>query len=382
MSNAIVTEYDLRQIADEDPEMIWDVCRDSTGNLWFATYGAGVFMYNGTEWTQFTTADGLESNNNYTLTIGPGNSIWVASYSGLCVYFEGEWWKIIDFHPDMGESSIYAMAFDQTGNLWVGCNGYGLFMNDTDGEWHRYRNNVLPDENPSYWVGRNSISAIEVDANNNVWVASELDVRKIENGTATSYRTVDDFVLGSVYSILADSIGNVWFSGSDDDKLIKYSDGIWTKQTNNIVSFGHENQKIKLGLDKGTMWSSKDDLYYNNGANWESLNIFDYRTDLFDIEVDPKGYIWVTSKNIIYKVEKKDIVSQYFERSESLVLNISDGLLTVPEELIGNVYRMSSIDGSLVGTGKCSANGISVGHLQSGIYIFQTDELTFKLILE
>lgn len=40
----------------------WDICQDSNGNMWFASYGGGVSFYNGNDFRIFTTQHGLPEN--------------------------------------------------------------------------------------------------------------------------------------------------------------------------------------------------------------------------------------------------------------------------------------------------------------------------------
>jgi ligand-binding sensor domain-containing protein len=40
----------------------YNFCEDSQGNIWFSAEGYGVYRYDGTNFTQFTTDDGLTTN--------------------------------------------------------------------------------------------------------------------------------------------------------------------------------------------------------------------------------------------------------------------------------------------------------------------------------
>jgi len=59
------------------------IAEDKEGNLWAATSGDGVFMFNADSLLQYSTANGLRSNYCYSLAIDPNGKIWVGHRLGL-----------------------------------------------------------------------------------------------------------------------------------------------------------------------------------------------------------------------------------------------------------------------------------------------------------
>ena len=56
---------------------------DPNGVIWAGTYGGGVASYNGVEWNDYTTAEGLVDNEVNALAMGCGGDLWVGTDYGV-----------------------------------------------------------------------------------------------------------------------------------------------------------------------------------------------------------------------------------------------------------------------------------------------------------
>ncbi|UQD56890.1 histidine kinase [Flavobacterium sp. K5-23] len=62
----------------------WDICQDSNGNMWFASYGGGISKYDGKKFTVFTTKNGLLSDK--TRKVFPfKHKIYVGTEQGVSI---------------------------------------------------------------------------------------------------------------------------------------------------------------------------------------------------------------------------------------------------------------------------------------------------------
>ncbi|HMR90435.1 MAG TPA: two-component regulator propeller domain-containing protein, partial [Saprospiraceae bacterium] len=59
------------------------------GNIWFTAEGYGVYRYDGENFTQFTTKNGLTSNVVLSIMEDEKGQIWCGTWQGLCI-FDGE----------------------------------------------------------------------------------------------------------------------------------------------------------------------------------------------------------------------------------------------------------------------------------------------------
>ena len=56
--------------------------QDKAGNIWFGSYGEGVFKYDGKVFINYTTNDGLNSNTTYSIVEDKTGNIWVSTNKG------------------------------------------------------------------------------------------------------------------------------------------------------------------------------------------------------------------------------------------------------------------------------------------------------------
>jgi ligand-binding sensor domain-containing protein len=91
---------------------------DQQGNLWAATYGKGVYRFDGTSWVLFTKADGLHSNITLDMMVSHDGKIWLVnsaiSGDGLSV-FDGTNWNVIPL-----PNEILCLAEDLNHRILVG----------------------------------------------------------------------------------------------------------------------------------------------------------------------------------------------------------------------------------------------------------------------
>jgi ligand-binding sensor domain-containing protein len=63
---------------------------DGTGHKWFGTEGGGVSVFDGANWTTYTTADGLASNYVFAIAIDGAGFKWFGTWgAGVSRYFVG-----------------------------------------------------------------------------------------------------------------------------------------------------------------------------------------------------------------------------------------------------------------------------------------------------
>ncbi|RMG38147.1 MAG: PAS domain S-box protein, partial [Methanobacteriota archaeon] len=138
--------------------------RDSSGNIWIATYGEGVFKYNPArnKFTNIREGNGLCSDYIRYIYIDHSENIWVATEGGGICRFDGE--KFTVFNQENGFSSPSAsnMTEDNHGNLWIGTPGFGLYKFDgvnfqrfttQDGLSGDFIYLTVSDEEGNIWIG-------------------------------------------------------------------------------------------------------------------------------------------------------------------------------------------------------------------------------------
>ncbi len=71
------------RLAAVDGEKIWAIHEDPSGGIWFGTRGAGVFLLQDGNLTNFTTKHGLASNNIHQILEDRRGNLWLSGPSGV-----------------------------------------------------------------------------------------------------------------------------------------------------------------------------------------------------------------------------------------------------------------------------------------------------------
>jgi len=228
-----------------------NILKDREENLWFTTWGQGVFRYDGRRFINFTTQDGLAGNSSSTV-------------------FE-----------------------DREGNLWVGHSNWdGLSQFNPRG----LKNYGVQDG-----LAGTAVYTITEDSHGNLWLATDGGVSQYDGATFTQPIAESRRVLGDVLAILADAKGHLWF-GTYNRGLIRYDGKSFTHFTTldglvgNTIQTMMEDPKGRLWIGTNT-WGTGGVSRYD-GTSFTNLTVedglaFDIVTALTE---DHHGNIWIGTR--------------------------------------------------------------------------------------
>jgi len=216
---------------------------DKEGNLWFSIRGEGAYRYDGKTFTNFTTKDGLCSNNVGPIIQDKAGNILFGSNKGICKY-DGK--KFINI-PITDTLSITSLFEDRDGNIWFGAMNKGIYRYDgtnLTNVLYKYRHPFYGDKYEKY------IGDIIQDRNGNLWFSSwngggvwrydgkefknflpsleyyqaNQDNRKTANNQQFLYdrpkykkfiQSQDYISDDMISSMTEDNLGNIWFATRD-----------------------------------------------------------------------------------------------------------------------------------------------------------------------
>lgn len=186
---------------------------DSIGNIWIGTFG-GVAVFDGTDWTVFNTSNsGLPSDTVYSIYIDRLGRKWFGTDWGLAL-FEDNQWTITDIFR------ISSICMDNTGNLWVGTYGNGLYKL-ADQMLTNYT--VFNSDLPSNWI-----LDLTVDNSGKLWMgAGDFGLATFDGETWVNYRKLNsDIPDDQVISILLNDDGSKWIGTVNG--FARFDDKTWT----------------------------------------------------------------------------------------------------------------------------------------------------------
>ncbi|MEZ4793833.1 MAG: two-component regulator propeller domain-containing protein [Gelidibacter sp.] len=297
--------------------------KDKEGNLWFGSRGNGIFKYNGKEFTNYTTENGLCDNDISYISEDKEGNLWFGTPKGACKY-NGDTFSHLDIpkpssssnwldkmYPMVNPNQVMSILEDSKGNFWFGTNGQGVFK--YDGKSYTQH---LSDIGKVYEdnLQHNIVLSIVEDLKGNIWFTSlshgGVSVFDGEKFTHYTKELSDDFIRVA----FCDKKGNIWigthgnrnggldqYDGNKFNAFHKTKDGF----ENNNVRWIYEDKQGKLWLGSGiTELSTFDGNYFKkfkdeNGKTFERI-IF--------IIGDSKENIWFGSKNGLWKFDGKQVI--------------------------------------------------------------------------
>lgn len=186
---------------------ISSIVQDPQGNVWFATYGEGAYVYTGSRLFNFDLEDGISGEDIYTMICTPGGEVWLGTDDGITICtFEKESKNIrkLGLKDGLPDQIITALKADQKGNVWIGTFEFGVvFFDAATGKINRPFETNLMDKITSFaifddheiWIGTHA---------QGVWRHSP------EDEFAKQLVGLNNFKQGQVSGLLSDVEGNIW----------------------------------------------------------------------------------------------------------------------------------------------------------------------------
>ena len=99
-----------------------------SGDLWFATSDQGAYRWDGKDFHQLTTADGLPTNNVSLHMEDRHGNLWLSCFhwhltsgekrGALCMW-DGQTVTTFPDVPGLTENEIYSVTEDRNGHIWI-----------------------------------------------------------------------------------------------------------------------------------------------------------------------------------------------------------------------------------------------------------------------
>ncbi len=202
--------YNLQKFKEKDNLAgltINDIIKDHQNKIWIATQEGGVSIFNGREFTNYSTKEGLISNDTKTLCEDDQGNIWIGTIRGLSV-FDGKKMNHIKAYG-LDTVEIRSIFKDTKNNLYFATMGNGWIKYDGKKYLQYTTKNGLPTD---------YILCTSEDKSGNLWLGTyhegvcKINPQSITTNTVTYKQFKSEFSgSGSVYCIKQDSKKNIWF---------------------------------------------------------------------------------------------------------------------------------------------------------------------------
>lgn len=299
---------------------------DKDGNLWFSIRGEGAYRYDGKTFTNFTTKEGLCTNDVGAIIQDSAGNILLGTKNGICKYDGHKFTK----YPVPDTLSITCMLEDKDGNLWFGAMNKGIYRHDGTNLTHflyKYEHTFYGDKHEQY------ISDIMQDKSGNLWFSSwngggvwrydgtilthflpSADYYKTNQDNRRSGNTQNslhfipnnnsfvqsqnDITDDMIFSMTEDNSGNIWFA-TRNHGICYYNGKIFTSISIN-EGFDSGGATAILQDDKNNFWITTWDqgVWYYDGKTFKNFNEKDglVNNAVMNVLADKEGNLWFGTK--------------------------------------------------------------------------------------
>ncbi|HFE65231.1 MAG TPA: PAS domain S-box protein [Caldithrix sp.] len=182
------------------------IIRDSRGNIWFISFGEGLFRVNPVtnKFRAFTTKDGLSTGNLLSLNEDKQGNIWIGSFNRGVFQYQPEQSKFVHFDSlaGMPVTMVNTIFKDRSGNLWFSTDKAGLI---------KYDGNSFSPAFPLTKSQEHAIISLSEDREGNLWLVTfngellKFNGKQIFNFSRHIHLETEPF-----YSVICDDSNNVW----------------------------------------------------------------------------------------------------------------------------------------------------------------------------
>jgi len=302
---------------------IFSIVEDDNGNLWFGTFGGGIFCYDGKSFTHYSMAQGLISDYVRTMLKDNKGNLWVGTRDGgvSCFNLNGvinpagttktkpfpsKMFTNYSITQGLANNNVRSILQDKQGDLWFSTGGGGISRYDgksfinytiTQGLANNYLRSIAEDKNGNLWFGawnggvscynRKSFTTYSVnqglaneyvnsilkDQKGNLWLATNGGGISCYDGKSfTNFTTLQGLSSNYLRTIFEDKKGNIWVG--TENSGISCFDG--KSFTNYFTEQGlTKNTITSIAEDKyGYIWFGTDGggLFYLNGNRKDNSN--------------------------------------------------------------------------------------------------------------
>ncbi len=293
--------------------------QDRNGDLWFSTVLEGLIRYDGEEFVNFTTADGLAGNGVRDIVEDEDGILWFATTGGVSLY-DGESFITLTDYGDIpltysftehgDHRDIWDIAKDRNGTWWIATLD-GVFRL----EGAKFVPFPLPvvATKPNYEFTPKMVYSIYEDRDGTLWFGTDGAGAVSYDGTNTTIYTAkkDGLCSDRVCTILEDSRGDFWF-GTSSGGVSRYDGSAFTTHLRSPTYSEHTGWGRYMGIHEdraGHVWfgvaSAGGGVYRFDGTTFHYLSEREGlgESRIASIREDRSGNIWLGSTAGVFRFD-------------------------------------------------------------------------------
>lgn len=193
-------------VEDIFPDMqmidVTDILVMPSGEVYFATYGQGLFCYKEGQYTRYLQRDGLPSDTIYRLCLGPDGMIWIATYSGVTLFDGSNFSELPSKNKSLALTTI-SLFKDTSERMWLSLASAGLsFVKD----------GIVYDLTAETDLSKSTVFHMSEDSDGILWAGYSGGVLRIDNNNLEVFNLTGIFPSTNIFHVWNDQLGHLWLT--------------------------------------------------------------------------------------------------------------------------------------------------------------------------
>lgn len=339
--------------ADYRQPLLYKILRGADGKIWMPT-NHGLAVFDGKRFQQYTTEQGLASDDISQIAEDNEGHIWLASYGGLH-RLNPRGLTTFDEADGLERTRIHSIYEDRDGNLNVVSGNFNISRLDADGAFKTIRPQI-PANSVLLWLS----NAAFLDSRGDWWVNTNENVYRYTNverledlkdkPPSEIFNEAGGLLSGNNVRVFEDSRGDMWFTSWATSKRLGLTR--WRRATDEFRQFTvAEGLPPEKPVASAFAEDAAGNLYF--GFTEGAVARFNPRDERFtiltgakltnngiqDIYFDRAGRMWIaTSGEGLFRADAPQIEQPAFRRYTIADGLTSDNVRCVTSDLHGNIY--------------------------------------------
>lgn len=279
---------------------IQQIFQDNEGNMWFGTFGGGLYLKTIQPFVYYNEKNGLKNTNIRAVTTVENNVVWLGSEKGLCSYnLVNNEITVFNKSNGFSDDEVTCLRKGYNGILWIGTKNSGTFTYDL-------ATRKFTHFSKEHGLRLNCINSIDQTAYGIVYIGTTdgLYICDTKKNTAKWLTTLEGLMHNNVRDLFVDSQNRLWI-GSPGTPPYYYKNGKF-KAFKDVE--GLKNYKIvSYGEDRGgAVWiaTEGDGVFRFKNGKFKNFTISNGLKSnyVYGILYDGVETIWLTHKDGMSKL--------------------------------------------------------------------------------
>ncbi len=347
---------------------IYDIEFDATGRLWIGNEDGEIFIYENGNWTQFNS-DPIGTNDIYKLAFSSDGDVWVTTDDGVFLHEGTGWTEFNSSNSDLLADSYGDIVIDDEGKVYLASGNEEAGLSVYDGtNWTIYTeaNSELPSD---------YISDLELDNNGTtVWIATSRDVTRLAGTTWTNFNLYDIFAWYTSPNVMQmDANNKLWVATEVGVKV--FTSNQWL-DAQHIA--GTRALRNMFREPDGKFWMSEvfiGLIHYDGDDLFEIPPTDTIPDQIFDFDMDSAGVMYMTGNRGDWIIKFRAPFPTAIDPVQQDVFNVYPNpviselhIQQLQPQITPHQYKLYQQDGRCIGEGM--VNGpIPMQHIPPGHYI-------------